>query len=145
MFYIAQLTSILVAVYLARNNATAVNHFSDHGFPENLAQFHSSNLRLKLCLCAGLSLMIVFNHDAYFFNYLIDALIAGLTNAAWIWLVFDPVLNKTRKRGFNWDYLGDDNGTDRFLKKRLGKNAGQIKAIICLVVIVGLNILYSFV
>lgn len=61
----------------------------------------------------------------------------GVLCALWYWLLFDPWLNKGTYK--NWDYLGNDSTIDRWLKKRFGKNGGQIKAIIMVVLIVLIN------
>lgn len=134
-FIIPQLTAILCAVYLARHDAPVANHFSDRGAePLTIAKWHSNGFRLKFCLSAGIA--------ALFAPVWLVALLVGAVVALWIFLVFDPVLNKARKRGFSWDYLSDNDGTGRWLLKRFGKRAGQIKALACLIGIIGINIIY---
>jgi len=137
-FYISQLIAILSAIYFAKHDAPACNKFADAGaWSDELATFHRNGGKLRAVIVTGLSLMLLFPLGVSDIN---NALLAGGINAAWVFLLFDIVLNKARKRGLSWDYIGGHDDTGRWLKKRLGRNAGQWKALICLVVVIGLNI-----
>lgn len=134
-FIIPQLTAILAAVYLARHDAPVANQFSDKGADLlTIAKWHSNGFRLKGAFTIGIA--------SLFIPDWITALLVGVAVAFWIFLLFDPVLNKARKRGFSWDYLSQNDGTGRWLLKRLGKRAGQIKTLGCIIILTLTNILY---
>jgi len=71
--------------------------------------------------------------------FIISLFITGIC----YWLVFDPVFSKSI--GKNWDYIGETSDTDNFLIKHLGKNAGEIKAIVCAGIIVLFNVINIFI
>jgi hypothetical protein len=57
------------------------------------------------------------------------------------WLVFDILFSLAIRQ--KWHYLGSTAGTDKGLMKVLGKNAGQLKALFCLVAIITINLIYK--
>lgn len=74
-----------------------------------------------------------------------ESIIAGLLASGACgfvyWLTFDPVFALTIDQA--WHYLGNTAGSDKGLGKLLGKNAGQIKAAFCVVVIIAINLVYK--
>ena len=144
MYYIVQIASIFFALFSAGHDAVTANHFSDYSeTPANLRKFHHSGNRIRIVFLVMPSILIAFNPESWMLNYVLDAIITGLTGFFWIWLVFDPAINKSRHRSFSWDYLGDDDGVSRWLKKWFGrKSAGQWKAALCLLAIGLLNAAY---
>lgn len=142
-FYISQLVTILFTIYFARHNAPSANHFSNYGaLPIVVAKFHSNGLKSRLCVVSGLSLMLLF---PFSIESLKHSIAAGLINWSWCVLLFDPVLNKSRKIGLSWDYISKDNGTGRTLIKWFGDNAGEWKAVICVAGIIAVNTLIYFI
>ena len=70
-------------------------------------------------------------------------IVSGVLCGLWYSLLFDPWLNK-QIPGRNWNYLGNDPGIDRFLKRIFGKHAGEYKFVICGLLIVLINLLKLF-
>jgi len=64
---------------------------------------------------------------------------SALLSVLWYWLLFDIVYAKSI--GKNWDYIGETASTDNRLVEWFGKNAGEIKAVACVVLILIINIL----
>jgi hypothetical protein len=85
-----------------------------------------------------------------------EALLSLLLSALWYWLLFDVVVSKAVHDTLF--YVGDTSDVDKIIKKGatvkifrwkikipgLGKYAGQIKAGVCLLLIIALNILYYY-
>lgn len=146
MMYISQIICVLIAYCMAKHDVTPVDHFSFFGVTTaEQRDFHSSNTFTKFFVVLGFSLLILFNPHAWLFNYFLDAVIAGVVNFLWIWLVFDIVLNINRKRDVKWDYISVNDSTGKHLIKLFGQKAGKIKTLICSVGIIVLNILYLFI
>ena len=142
---IGQVICILIAYCMAKHDVVPVNYFRNYGIDTSkMKEFHGSNAFTKFFIILGLSLFILFNPHAWLLNYFFDALIMGLVNFLWLGLVFDIVLNISREGDFKWDYIGTNDITGKFLLRIFRKRAGKVKAIICVVGIVILNILHFF-
>lgn len=145
MIYVAQILSLLFAIYSGRHDAPACDKFAESGSSDHQqAVFHSNNWKMK-AVVVMMSFFISFAwywHDGVLTAF-IKAKIVAFICWAIIWLMFDISLNAKRD-GRNWDYLSYSNGTDRWLLKHFGKNAGEWKAGICVTVIIALNVLILF-
>ncbi|CAL7961525.1 membrane hypothetical protein [Gammaproteobacteria bacterium] len=133
-FYIVQVIAILFAVTLAKHNAPAVIKFADGVSNKLMAVFHRYNWFTKFFFCLLASAI------PKPFSVL-DSLLYGGISFAWIYLLFDIVLNKnTNKR---WYYLGQNDADGRFWLWLFKKKAGKIKAVSLTFLIIILNILYE--
>ena len=142
-FYIGQVIIVLFTVFFAHHNAPSANHFSNYGaLPNVIDKFHKNGFRTRMIVVAGVALLLLPPFGAEDIN---NALLSGVVNAGWSSLLFDPILNKSRKVGLSWDYIGTDDGVGRRLIKLFGSNAGEWKAIISLFIVVATNILYVWI
>lgn len=136
--YIVQALSIWAAFVFAWKDAPSVREFHNDGVSqEDMGKFHKNGsfLKLLVCILAGL----VFNENYLFAGF--SFVLSGL----WIWLLFDPVLNRARSQGFKLDYLGLNDADGRRWRKWFGdKNAGKWKAVVLSAAILILNILIYF-
>jgi hypothetical protein len=129
-----QLMTFLFAVCLAWFQKFSVNKMIDHGASiKEEKQFHFASGLIKFiwifryAFIAGTS-------------FWLSGLLVFVLLGANLWLVFDIALNKfTGKVTF---YVGNTAKLDKWQRKHLGRYAGQIKAGVCLAVIVLLNVLY---
>ena len=137
VFYIVQLVAIVFAVVLAKQNAPSVIHFENKGVDElTMAKFHRYNVWVKFifCVCCAVG----------FLPDIKTSIAIGLLSFLWIYLLFDIALNKNRP-GRSWDYIGSNDADGRRWIKWFGKKAGEWKAVILSVAIVGVNVLNLFV
>lgn len=94
----------------------------------------------------GMILLAVAFAEGFFYEGPIEKkILAGFLCAVACGLVytftFDPVYAK--RIGQHWFYLGGTAQTDNNWKKLFGIFAGELKAIICLAVIIGINLLFK--
>lgn len=142
MIYITQILFFLYAYWNGKEEAAwswpyRNISFSEYDKENNLEQAHDSGAaRVVMALTIG-SLPYVFIETGLV-DKILWFIISFLIHGICYWLVFDPVIAK--HIGKNWDYIGDTADTDNFLIKHLGKNAGQIKAIVCAGIIIAFNI-----
>lgn len=133
MIYIIQAIAALFAFVLAKHDGPAVTVFEDKGItPLQMAVFHRYNNWVKFFFCIAAS--------SVFAWVWIDMILTGILSFLWIYLVFDPALNKSRP-GRSWDYMGSNDADGRRWLKWFGKNAGEKKAVILLLLIIVINIL----
>ena len=143
--YIVQAIAILFAVALAKHDAPAIIQFEKLE-KDNLlmARFHRYNFWAKTLFCV-LAALIFLPKDIMttklpdFLNMFFSGLLSGL----WIYLLFDPCLNKNRP-GRDWDYIGSNDADGRRWIKWFGENAGEKKAVILSVLVIAVNILFIF-
>ena len=130
--YIVQVLSIAAAIAMAKHDAPAVIHFENKGVdPLTMSKFHRYNVWTKSVFCI---LCAVAGGPVF-----LDMFYPGILSALWIYLLFDPVLNKNRP-GRGWDYLGTNDADGRRWIKWFGDNAGEFKAAILLLLIIGINV-----
>lgn len=128
--YITQALSILFAFALAKHDGPAVLNFEDKGVdPLQMARFHRYNNWTKFAFCLSSA--------ATGFPSIVDIGFAGLLSFLWIWLVFDPALNKAR--GKSWDYIGTNDADGRKWVKWFPNRPGEMKFVILLTLILGVN------
>jgi hypothetical protein len=96
--------------------------------------FHAWALGQMIVVDIILSLALLNTHS------FVWASIAGVMNWFWYGLLFDPVLNKNVP-GRSWDFIGNSSSLDILLKKKFGKNAGEIKSIFLVFAIIIINVL----
>lgn len=125
-----QIFAFFSSASVAWFNEIPVRKMRDHGASrEEEKEYHAANFQTLLWF--NIALTYMFSG----WQWIFAVVVAGLIQA----LCFDIALNVfTDKPAF---YVGETANTDKLLRK-LGKYAGQIKAGVCLVVIVLLNILY---
>lgn len=144
MIYLTQILFALYAYFNAKEEAAwswpyRNISFSNYDKERELDAAHDSGgARVVMAMIIGSTPYLyletgLFDKTLWF---IISMFISGIS----YWLVFDPVIAKNI--GKNWDYIGDTADADNFLIKHLGKNAGQIKAILCAAIILTFNILY---
>lgn len=127
IFIFEQLTTILFAIFCAKHDAPAVSRFEYSGVSkEEMAAFHRWNLGIKGAYCFAVSL-------AHWYDWQ-EMLFSGVSAALWIWLLFDPVLNISRKPRRPWDYLGMNDRDGRTWNRLFGRAAGKVKAVILAVI-----------
>ena len=137
LFIIIQVLAIVFAIVCARHDAPAVLHFENYGFPNEqkqkkvLKQFHRNNWWLKFFFCTVVSM--------HFIPEWLEVIVHGSIAGLWIYLVFDIVLNLCR--GIEWDYLGSYDKDGNWWRRWFGKNAGRVKALILIVLIIAVNVL----
>lgn len=128
--YITQALSILFAYALAKHDGAAIELFNSPDPNLQMAKFHRYNNWTKFAFCLLASLAA--------FPDLLNMGFNGLLSFLWIYLLFDPVLSKSR--GKDWDYLGENDADGRRWIKWFGKgNAGERKFFILVVVILVVN------
>jgi hypothetical protein len=140
MIIVIQILSLAFGYFSGKHDAPAVEVFEDKGVnPSQMKQFHGSNLIMKM-IVAILSGLLIFAMKESFSFELVAAVVLSY---ACISLVFDPVLNLNRRIIRRpWYYLSDKDATGKILINWFGNSAGVWKAIICLVVIVGINLIF---
>lgn len=131
-----QLIAILFAIALAKHDAPAVDNMEHFGVlsKKSLDRFHIYNSITKFFFCLGVALP--------FYPIIWDALFVGFISFLWIYLIFDIVLNLSRKiTKRKWDYLGENDLDGRRWIKWFGVKAGKMKALILSSLIIVLNLL----
>lgn len=138
-FITIQILAILFAFSSAKHDSVAVNHFEGYGFlndiqlRQNIKVFHSSNSWMKFFFCCAAALYVLPDWK--------EAITVGLIAALWIWFLFDIILNLNRIPVRKWHYLGSNDKDGRRWQRLFGKNAGKVKALVLVVMIVAINIL----
>jgi hypothetical protein len=128
-----QLMTALFAITLAWLQKVPVRKMIDHGASiQEENQFHKASGYIKVLWAFTFAFM-------YAYSTLIGGFLLFIGLGLIIWMVFDPALNLfTGEKAF---YVGNTAKTDKQLRK-LGKYAGQIKAGVCLLCVITLNVLY---
>jgi hypothetical protein len=139
-FLFLQVFTIIFAIVLALKDKWPVIKFADSGASKQmLDEFHDAGAMTRIMFAFALSasatiILFLLDRGEWYFFFLFFFLLM-----LWMWLVFDIALNKFRgKKTF---YVGNEADLDK-LQRKLGRYAGQIKAGVCLIVIIALNILY---
>lgn len=129
-----QVISALFAVMAALHDAPAVSnaHFYGWANPKYNGQFHAANAALKVVF--SLMAAVPFLPDWK------EAGIAFGLSGLWVYLLFDPVLNRARSPKFDWWYLGKNDGDSRRWKAVFGSKAGKVKAAILFTIIIAVNL-----
>lgn len=124
-----QLTAILLAVAYAAHDCKPVDNFNHYGVlgKNDLRVFHYSHFIMKAFTVS----------IAVYIHWKI-AVAMGL----WIWLLFDPILNKMRKIKKPFFYLSTN--TLDAMWKIFGNKGGVVKFCFLLACIVAWNILLLF-
>lgn len=132
---ISQVLMILYIRMAAWHHAPAVNAMREYAPTPNPYEdpfhFWSFGQAVIVALCISLGLL---SYQPWYW-----CAVMGLLCGCWYSLLFDPWISKGIH--MNWDYLGNDPGIDRWLKRLFGKNAGQIKATILSAIIIVINVL----
>jgi hypothetical protein len=89
-------------------------------------------LKIIFCIVCG----------AIFWPGVVEMLFAFALSGLCIWLLFDPVLNRSRDRKRAWHYLGMNDEDGKFWNGLFGKNSGKVKAAVLSAAIAALNIIY---
>ena len=130
-----QLLAVIFGLSLAYVNSVPVNLMIRYGvklWESN--EFHNANYILKLII----AVTVCAYHDGISFIALADLTLMGM----WLWLSFDIFLNMFIHH--EWDYIGTTSKIDLWLTNKFRKRAGELKALACIVVIAGINILRSY-
>jgi hypothetical protein len=136
MFYILQFVMIVYAIASARQEKDVVQAFLDYVPIGNKYSkgFHNSGAFMTTCMAAVISLVT---------TDIVTVAISFFLSLLWYWIVFDIALNKYT--GKNWDYIGQTAKLDKALNQMFPHgDGGEVKAIACLVFIILLNLLHSW-
>lgn len=134
-----QVLCALFALYSGRHDVPAINNFREFGSNDKEQRmFHSANTFMK-GMVAAMAAAILIMYDCHWKA----TGLCVLGCLFWMWLVFDITINLLRAGNFKWHYLGGKNVIDIFLWKHGGKNAGKIKAIVCVAIGIALNFLIN--
>lgn len=132
---ISQLLMILYIRLAAWHHAPAVNAMRDYVPSPNPYEdpFHTNAWiqAMIVALCIALGLLS--------YQPLLWCVVSGMLSAFYYWLLFDVWLNLGTYK--SWDYLGNDATLDRWLRRLFSSRAGEMKAVILVIVIVIINIL----
>ena len=132
---VISICAIGFAIALAAHDEPCVTYMENNVKAEDwqMDRFHRYNVWAKFFACLGLSFIGVNVQITWhcFFTVFTNGVLAAL----WIWLVFDPALSIIRP-GRNWDYIGQNDDDGKRWLKWFGKNAGEYKAIILLLLII---------
>lgn len=130
---LSQVVIIAYAIASALHHAPAVTAFREYVPTPNPYErpFHRWAGAQATVVAVSISLGLLS------YQSLVWCIVSGVLSFLWYWLLFDIVLNKST--GKSWDYLGGGSELDRMLKRNFGSNAGQIKAVCIVVVIILLN------
>jgi RsiW-degrading membrane proteinase PrsW (M82 family) len=132
----SQLLIVIIAISLAYVNSVPVNLMIRHGaklWQER--EFHNANYILKTLIAVFVSALT----NSISWSLVVDAFLFGFI----MWVVFDIVLNIFINH--DWDYIGDTSKIDKKLNDLFLKKAGQIKAALCVLFIIGLNLLRNII
>jgi hypothetical protein len=137
MFYLIEGLTALFAVYCAYLNEVPVLKMIQHGASlSEEKKFHFANGAVKIIY----SLSVTMAMGLPLFERLICFFTLGLIQ----WLVFDIALNLFLKK--TWDYIGDTAWIDKHLTRLMPHgDAGEVKAILCLLFIIALNFLFHLI
>lgn len=134
-WFAGQALIVLFTLLAAWHHAPAVNAFRRYVRMHNTYEdpFHFWGAGMAILFTVVLSLGLLSYHGFW------TCVVFGKLSFCWYWLLFDPVLNKNT--GKSWDYLRSTGGLDGWLTDRLGKNAGECKAVVLAISILSINIL----
>lgn len=93
-------------------------------------------------LFASMGIVLGHHYQADLEMRFLVAIIATFSYAINYWLVFDIAYAKLI--GKDWFYIGETADEDNWLRRILGRYAGEWKAVICVALIIGLNLLFKF-
>ena len=133
IWIVSQILMILFAVFSAWHHSPAVKCFREYVKRPNP---YEDPFHFWAWFQAALFTVVVCLGSFHFIGWW--TLLQGFLLAAWYWLLFDPVLNKSI--GFSWDYLGAESGLDQKLVEMFGRNSGEIKAVAMLLFIIAANL-----
>lgn len=129
-----QAIAIQFAIAMAFHDAPAVTNFELNGVtPEAMSTFHRNGWWSKVFFCLICALSPGWGLWLKMAAY-------GLLSGLWVYLLFDPVLNRSRRPRRPWDYLGLNDGDGRFWNSIFGRQAGKIKAVVLLLAIITINV-----
>lgn len=136
---IAQLLMVLYIRFSSLHHAPAVNAMRNHVPQPNIYEdeFHFWSIFQAIVVALAISLGLLAYHNIWW------CAANGFICAAWYWALFDPWLNK--ETGKDWDYIGEEAGTDRFLTKMFKDRAGEYKLVLCLLFIAIINAIRFYV
>lgn len=138
MIWLVQILAIQFAISMAKHDGPAVSNFEYYGAGDkDMAVFHRYGWWSKFFFCAAMTIV-----PAQWPNTdLLDMFFRGLLSFLWIYLLFDPALNRSRKPRKDFFYLGLNDADGRFWNGTFGRNGGKVKFIVLLAIIAGVNVL----
>jgi hypothetical protein len=138
MIYL-QIATALFAFACAWLNKVPVEKMINHGASiHEEREFHSANAVIKMMF--GVLAVAALRADSIV-HVAVALVLFGLIQ----WLVFDIALNGFVKGWGHWDYIGTTAKIDRALHKLFPHgDAGEVKAIACVLLIITINIIYHF-
>lgn len=131
-----QMIFLLFAVSSAYEEAAFTFPFREIDFKDKERQLkiaHRSGAMGMICLGLGAGVIQAFSFPGLWIGFL-----TGIACLFCYWLVFDIVY--AIRIGQKWSYLGSTAGTDQWLTKLLGRNAGAKKGLFCLIVLIAINL-----
>jgi len=132
---ISQVLMVLYIRFAAWHHSPAVNAMREYVPTPNPYEdpFHTyAWLQAAIvALCISLGLL---SYDTIWW-----CIVSGVLSACYYWLLFDVWVNLGTHR--SWDYLGKDPSLDRWLRRMFGSRAGEMKAVILVVLIIIINVL----
>jgi hypothetical protein len=132
---IAQVLMVLYIRFASWHHAPAVNAMREYVPTPNPYEdpFHTNSWFQAAIVALSLSLgLLSYQHWSW-------CIVFGFNCAFLYWLLFDIWINRGTHK--TWNYLGHDPSLDRWLRKLFGTRAGEMKAIILVVLIIISNIL----
>lgn len=135
--YIAQGFAIVAALLAGYHDGPAIRVFHQKGWesPRKNRQFHHSGAGIRGLIVFLLALLPAPDIQLMVFT--------GAACACWTYMLFDIACGIWGHAG-RWHYLGSNDGHGKTWIRWFGREAGQIKAGVLLLVGVGLNLIYSF-
>lgn len=130
MIFAVHILAFIFGYFNGRHDVPAVDHFTDNGStPKEQAVFHGSNWKMKVTFCAAIAI-IPFFILPFSFELLLDQALAFVAAGLDIWIIFDPVIARTRDNKQPIFYMSDSNKVDRTLMKLFHHSAGLVKTIV---------------
>jgi multisubunit Na+/H+ antiporter MnhB subunit len=146
LFVTFQAGLLLFAVASAIEEAAFTFPFREIYFDPETKFSKLKNAHIAGAVGVGMILLAIAFAEGFFYEGPIEKkILAGFLCAVACGLVytftFDPVYAK--QIGQHWFYLGETAQSDNNWKKLFGRFAGEFKAVICLAVIIGINLLFK--
>jgi hypothetical protein len=137
--FLIEITTALFAFSCAWLNAVPVRKMIDYGASRmEEKQFHMANTVVKIFFVAAVLLRSHTHAEGLIASIVLAVILFSIQ-----WFVFDCCLGMMIHR--DWFYIGTTAKIDKWLSKLFPHgDGGEVKAIACAVIIIALNILYSY-
>lgn len=142
-FYIIQLASIIVAWAIAKMQGPTIDLIENAGAPPRVwLALHTYGLFIKATFVGTMFTIEFMTVRITGVPHHWEAILYSVVSGLWIYLLFDIILNKTRRiKPRPWYYLSINDADGRRLLDWFGPEAGKVKAYICAGLIIIFNVL----